>query len=305
MPAARVSAIIPTKGRPAILMEALRSVAAQGAWVAEVIVVDGTRERADEAVLATALSGVPDPPRLVYCWAPEDSGLPAARNRGVSLARGEIVQFMDDDTTLEPGFFERLLPSFDRPEIGGVAGFLIDSVANSRPLRSWLFRCAYVGPFRQDKDELFIRTPEGLTLSNTLPGASAYRRAVFDEFRFDESLTGPAVGEDLDFSYRVGKKWRLAIQPAARMIHHRTEVERQASRRVFADKVAFFHYHFRKNMRGSPVEWLAYLWLNAAFVLDALARLQLAPIVGIADGWRRIGARGLLIRPPGAGHGRG
>lgn len=299
MPIPRVSVVIPTKGRPAVLMQALLSLAEQGEHIAEVIVVDGTAERADETVLRSAIARAPNSPELVYCWAPSDSGLPAARNRGVSVSQGDIVQFMDDDTTVEPDYFQHIATAFEAPAIGGAAGVLIDPVANSRPLRSWLFRWWYVGPFRQRKDELFIRSPLDLTLTNTLPGASAYRRAVFDEFHFDEFLTGPAIGEDLDFSYRVGKRWGLAIQPRARMFHHRSQVERHASRRVFADKVVFFHYHFRKNMRGTFVEWVAYLWLNTGFLMDAVARLRPDPLKGLADAYRRIVERGLLFRPPG------
>jgi len=298
MPRPLISVIIPTKGRPAALLQALRSVAAQAVPVAEVIIVDGTAQPADAAELAAALGDAPGAPRLVYRWAPDDSGLPAARNRGVDASQGEILQFLDDDTTIAPDYFQHLTQAFASSDVGGAAGHLIDPVADALALRRWLFRCCYIGPFRQRAAELFLRPPRAPTATNTLPGASAYRRAVFEQFRFDEALTGPAVGEDLDFSYRVGKKWRLVIQPGARLVHHRSPDERQASRRNFADKVCFYHYHFRKNMRGSALEWIAYLWLNAGFALDAAIRLQAAPVLGVADGWGRIAARGLWSRPP-------
>lgn len=290
------SVVIPTKGRPAILQDALQSVASHGTLVREVIVVDGTREPADERDLQKALSG-PGAPRLVYCHAPEDNGLPAARNRAIRIAAGDCVQFMDDDTTVTPGYFEELAKAFASPDVGGVAPTIIDDFASSRPLRAMFLRVFYVGPFRLRKDELFLNPPTGLTDSNSLPGASAWRREVFEEFLFDENLTGPAIGEDLEFSTRAGTKWRLVIQPAARMFHHRSPDERPPSRRVFADKVSFFHYHFRKNLSGTPASWIAFLWLNVGFALDAVARLQSAPVLGILDGWRRVFDRGLMARP--------
>ncbi len=292
-----ISVVIPTKGRPAILMKALRSVADQGEYVREVIVVDGTKERADEAALRSALAGAPTAPVLVYCWAPADNGLPAARNRGVRVAQGDVIQFMDDDTTVEPHYFAHLQAAFAAPEVGGVGGLLIDPVADSRRLRAWFFRVVYVGPFRQDKDELYLRPPKVLTPSNTLPGASAYRREVFRDFQFDEALTGPAVGEDLDFSFRVGQQWSLVIEPRARMFHHRSPQERSTSRRAFADKVVFFHYHFRKNMRGSAADWVAFAWLNVGFFVDAAVRLHPQPVRGVLDGYRRIARAGLFFRP--------
>jgi GT2 family glycosyltransferase len=301
MSKSRISVIIPTKGRPAVLIKALSSVATQTMPVEEVIVVDGTAQPADAGALTGALADAPNPPRLVYCWAPSDMGLTAARNRGVQASSGDIIQFLDDDTTVAPDYFEHVTQTFDSAEIGGVTGQMIDSVATARALRGLLFRCFYVGPFRQRKDELFLRPPATMTLTNTLPGACAYRRSVFDEFRFDEGLTGPGIGEDLEFSYRVGRKWKLAIQPRALIFHHRSADERPTSRRIFADKICFYHYHFRKNMRGNAIEWLTYAWLNVGFAVDAAVRLRSEPVLGVTDGWRRIAQRGLRSRPPRSG----
>lgn len=290
------SAVIPTKGRPAVLRDALASVAAHGAHVLEAIVVDGTREPADEQELAALLSG-PNAPRLVYLHAPDDSGLPAARNRAIRVAQGDYVQFMDDDTTVTEGYFEAMREAFAASDVGGVAPNIIDPYASERRIRALLLRLFYIGPFRLRKDELFLDPPAGLTESNSLPGASAWRRTVFRELQFDESLKGPAIGEDLEFSTRAGRKWRLLMQPAARMIHHRSPDERPPSRRVFADKVAFFHYHFRKNMAGSVGDWLAFLWLNFGFAADAAVRLQSQPVLGVIDGWKRIVKSGVMRRP--------
>ncbi|MBM3523640.1 MAG: glycosyltransferase family 2 protein, partial [Alphaproteobacteria bacterium] len=251
------TAVIPTKGRPAILREAIASVAANGRLVTEIIVVDGTREAVDEAELH-AVMPAGSAPRLVFLHAPEDSGLPAARNRAIRIAQGDYVQMMDDDTTVTPGYFESIQEAFAAPDVGGVAPTIVDEYASSRTLRALLLRLFYIGPFRLRKDELFLDPPSTLTPSNSLPGASAWRRAVFVDMLYDEALTGPAIGEDLEFSTRAGKKWRLLIQPAARMIHHRSPDERPPSRRLFADKVVFFHYHFRKNMVGTPLQWLAF-----------------------------------------------
>jgi GT2 family glycosyltransferase len=294
--AATFSAVIPTKGRPAILREAIASVAAHGQLVREVIVVDGTSTPADEAELRAVMpqSGGP---QLVYLHAPDDNGLPAARNRAIRIAQGDYVQFMDDDTTVTAGYFEAMQAGFADPRVGGVAPTIVDTYASSRKIRARLLRLFYVGPFRLRKDELFLSPPDTLTPSNSLPGASAWRRTVFAELQFDDALTGPAIGEDLEFSTRAGKKWRLMIQPAARMIHHRSPAERPPSRRVFADKVAFFHYHFRKNMAGGAGQWLAFLWLNLGFAADAAVRLKADPVLGVIDGWKRIFKSGLTMRP--------
>lgn len=89
----------------------------------------------------------------------------------------------------------------------------------------------------------------------------------------------------------------VTSHPAPARTLHRSVVERQTSRRIFVDKIRFYHYHFRKNMSGTVIEWLSYIWLNVRFTIDAVVRLEQAPVLGVADGWRRVAERGLLSRP--------
>jgi hypothetical protein len=51
-------------------------------------------------------------------------------------------------------------------------------------------------------------------------GAAVWRRGVFDNFRFDSWFDGYSYLEDLDFSYSVGKQYRLAIVADAGFRHY-------------------------------------------------------------------------------------
>jgi len=95
-----VSTVIPTRGRPELLLRAVRSVLAQTLREIEaVIVIDGedpatklaleTLAREDERVRVVAL--------------PTSVGGSDARNRGVDAALGEWVAFLDDDDEWLPG----------------------------------------------------------------------------------------------------------------------------------------------------------------------------------------------------------
>ena len=50
--------------------------------------------------------------------------------------------------------------------------------------------------------------------------ASVWRREVFENYKFYEWFEGYSYLGDLDFSYRIGKDWKLAIVADANFYHH-------------------------------------------------------------------------------------
>ncbi len=55
---------------------------------------------------------------------------------------------------------------------------------------------------------------------NWLPtGAVVWKKCIFDDYFFDEWFTDYSYLEDLDFSYRVGKKFRLMVLGEAKYYH--------------------------------------------------------------------------------------
>jgi glycosyltransferase involved in cell wall biosynthesis len=96
----RVSVVVPTHGRPALLARCLDALAAQTLPIAdyEVIVVsDGPDARTRECVDSSARA-------VRHLTLPRRSGPAAARNAGWRAAKGKIVAFTDDDTVPHPGW---------------------------------------------------------------------------------------------------------------------------------------------------------------------------------------------------------
>ena len=279
-----LSVIIPTKGRELLIDGTLKSVGNQSVSAGEVIIVDGSPKRMSADFLNRVFQGCHHQPSLIYLHAPEDRGLPAARNRGIRSASGDIVQFLDDDTILEPNYFQQLLPVFLSAEIGAAAGLVLEPDRRVSALKKKLFKFFYVGPFRQDRDGQFPHQSAGLHPTNTLPGVGAYRRHIFNEFLFDENLTGPAVGEDVDFSYRVGRRWRMVIKPSAKVYHYPSPDERLDIRANFSQKVKFYNYHYRKNINKTLLSYVSYVWLNVGFILHALTTAEMRAFLGAFDG---------------------
>ena len=279
-----LSVVVPTKGRAASIGGALKSVGNQSVAAGEVIIVDGTPKRMSADFLSQVFRGCRYQPSLIYIHAPEDRGLPAARNRGIRSSSGDVVQFLDDDAILAPDYFQQLLPVFLNVEIGAAAGLVIEPDRHESALRKKLFRFFYAGPFRQDRDGQFSHQSAGLHLTNTLPGVGAYRRHIFDEFVFDENLLGPAIGEDVDFSYRVGRRWRMVIEPSAKVYHYPSPDERLDMRANFSHKVKFYNYHYRKNIDKTFFSYFSYVWLNIGFILHALTTAKVKAFLGVFEG---------------------
>lgn len=99
-----VSVVVRTRNRPALLREALESLRAQTARPAQVVVVNDGGASVEQ--VATAFRGVFD---LTLEESSARRGRSHAANRGVALARQELVAFLDDDDLGYPDHLERLV----------------------------------------------------------------------------------------------------------------------------------------------------------------------------------------------------
>ena len=100
---APVSVVIRTRNRPALLREALESLRAQTARPKQVVVVNDGGASPKEVVegFRDAFPVLLEEPR-------QRRGRSAAANRGVALAKEELVAFLDDDDRCFPDHVERL-----------------------------------------------------------------------------------------------------------------------------------------------------------------------------------------------------
>ena len=93
----RVSVIIPTYRHPEYVLKAIESVFSQTYTDHEVIVInDGSPDNTGELLKPLSDSG-----RIQYIEQ-SNAGQAAARNRGITEAKGEFVAFLDDDDSWPP-----------------------------------------------------------------------------------------------------------------------------------------------------------------------------------------------------------
>jgi glycosyltransferase involved in cell wall biosynthesis len=99
-----VSVIIPTKDRPAMLCDAVKSVLAQTYSPIEVVVINdaGCDVRND-------LATIPDSSKITYINLLQNSERSKCRNCGIMLARGDYITYLDDDDIFYPNHIETLI----------------------------------------------------------------------------------------------------------------------------------------------------------------------------------------------------
>ncbi len=107
--APRISIVIPTRNRRAILAETINSILAQTFANWELLVVDDASE--DDTF--SYVSGLGDQ-RIRLIRLEQHAERSAARNTGLDLARGEFVLFLDDDDLLIESGIQIHLDAFER-----------------------------------------------------------------------------------------------------------------------------------------------------------------------------------------------
>ena len=99
-----ISVIIPVYGVEKYIHQCLDSIITQSYKNLEIIVInDGTRDRSDEIAKEYAQK---DSRIRIYDY--ENGGLSVARNRGLDLAKGDYISFVDSDDWLHPDFYMKL-----------------------------------------------------------------------------------------------------------------------------------------------------------------------------------------------------
>lgn len=102
----KISVIIPVWNVEEYLSDCLESILVQKECVYEIICIDDYSHDSSGQILRDYQKYYPD---LITIISQHHIGLSAARNRGLKIARGEYIYFMDSDDILKPNAFERML----------------------------------------------------------------------------------------------------------------------------------------------------------------------------------------------------
>lgn len=260
----RVSVVMPSYERPAMLQRCLAALAAQtlaGDEYEIVVVHDGPSDAAREIVAQHAAElAARGGPRLEF-HAPPHRGPAAARNVGWRHARADIIAFTDDDTVPDPSWLGAGLAAL-RPDVDAVWGRVVVPL---RPL-----------PSDYERDAAGLANARFVTANCFCRKATLERLGGFDE-RFQQ-----AWREDSDLYFRlIDADATIVHAPAAIVVHPVRPapwgVSLKQQRKVIYDALLFKKHrlHYRRMIRRLP-RWDYYL-IVAALVIAVTALIADAP----------------------------
>jgi glycosyltransferase involved in cell wall biosynthesis len=210
----RLSVVIPTHNRPALLQQAIQSAVVQRHRSAEIIVVDDGSTPAVDVLDVRAGYALP----ITLLRNDQAQGPSMARNRGIAAARGDILTFLDDDDLLAPnalaiidGYFlenngvDALFLSVE--PFGPFAGGVRDN--QDKALRKVLSRPGVV--FGSDTEFSRLQSEElFISLLDTMP-ITFQRVAIRREALLAVGNYRGSGFEDLEWYYRIALQLRCAL----------------------------------------------------------------------------------------------
>ena len=208
------SIVIPAFGEPLLTFSCLASIARHTRGDYEVIVVDD----ASPQPLADALADVSG---VRFERNAENLGFLGTCNRAATLARGDTLVFLNNDTLVTPGWLDALLRVLrDHPDAGLVGARLVYPDGRLQEAGGIVWRDGGGWNFGRDDDP--DRPEYGyLREVDYCSGAClAVPRALFAQLNGFDTRYAPAYYEDVDLAFAVRARGRKVFyQPAACIVH--------------------------------------------------------------------------------------
>lgn len=257
----RISLIIPCYCDSATLSRAIESVYAQTLPVDELIVVNDCSPETEEIErVLQAYKGV------VYIKNPVNIGLAATRNKGISVATGDIVTFLDADDELHPQKLELQYPFVGE---NSVVACNVERVANRKKVGSWKH-------YERAEAKLF-QGVRRLIYRNTITGGAslmAHKSLLLKVGGYDSDLRSC---EDFDLWLRLVKEnieiFNLKL-PLYRYYFNQNGLSQNYWGISNWEIQALLKHFRREGVALSESSWAARVW--AVYILRQMARLEVS-----------------------------
>jgi glycosyltransferase involved in cell wall biosynthesis len=271
-----LAVLVPTKDRPEKIRNLLDSLAAQSARPGRILIIDGGTSVRDVVVsYADRL-----PVEHHVCRPP---GQIRQRNLGISLldSRTPLVACFDDDIVLEPEAVAEMIRFWRHsdPQTAAVSFNIINTPPDRASLLQRLFLVTCASPGRVLRSGLpssNCSVTSDVRVQWVCGGATVWRADVLTMHPHRELPGKWAIGEDIIYSYPLGKRMPLYVCASARVRHEH----------VF-DHVRSQRYRFHGR---TQTLWVLYFvqanadLSTAAFLWSLAGRLAGNLVVGMLPG---------------------
>ena len=243
----KIAYVVPTKDRPDDLRVLFNSLQNQTIFPNQIIVVDGSDP--DIKYVCSEFSNLP----ITYerCLPPS---LAKQRNAGMACLEDDITLagYLDDDIELDPDATEKMLDFWtNAPEnTGGAAISIRDQFAQLNGKLMSIFLMAGKNPGQMLSSAYAVHLPfvgETFETQWLYGGATIWAREVIKTFNYDEWFAGYGFLEDVDYSYRVGQKYKLYVVGDSRCLHHSSGLN-DDKQFIFGKQQIFNRIYFARKM---------------------------------------------------------
>jgi len=263
-----ISVIVPTKDRPRTLASLLSSILEQDRTPDETIVVDDSVSGETKQLVENLREKFRARQSSIIYVTGRKEGLPAARNLGINLSRGQILIFLDDDIIMARNVIS-ILSTFlmNNIQAKGASPRVKNIASSSTPHRSLVnaFRKAfgldYLVPNKLGATQVGTSifpsiVTTRITAARLFGCCFAFRRDVFKSRGFDTKMKGYAYGEDFEFSYWVNLTYPMSlfVLPEAVVWHKEApevgiDAKRQTESYLFYKTYIFFKHFYMGRLR--------------------------------------------------------
>ena len=282
---AEVSVITVNFNAGPALTTCVRSVLASTVGVEQIVVDNGSTD--DSIALLRGAIGAEPQVRIVE--AGENLGFARANNRGLSLAGGRFLLFLNPDCVIEPETIARMRRAMEtHPEAGLGGGLLLNPDGSEQAGGRRRIPTPNLALGRAFGLSRFFGAEHDFILTGTpLPSGPIEVEAISGAFMFVRRAALVAVGpldehyflhcEDLDWCVRFRQAgWPVLFVPDARVVHDKGLSSRGRPVRVLwhlhRGMVRFYRTFFRDTY-PPPVMWLVFAGITLRFVTLAILAL--------------------------------
>ncbi|MFC1564824.1 glycosyltransferase family 2 protein [candidate division KSB1 bacterium] len=226
-----ISVIIPTYNRLELLQRAVDSVLAQEFKDLELIIIDdgsmdGTYKRFRDS----------EPP--VFYYKQPNQGVSAARNSGISLARGEFIAFLDSDDCWEPRKLSVQSEFFENNP----------NILICQTDEIWIRNGKKVNPMKKHEKPTGYIFNESLKLCAVSPSSVMMRKEFFDKVGlFDEKMH---VCEDYDLWLRTAYRMNVPLIPDPLVVKYGGHADQLSKKYRAIDR---FRIYSLQKLLGEPL----------------------------------------------------